>query len=278
MITHGGLIHNVKLMRRRYRSTSRTILVSWLPQYHDMGLIGGLLTSMGSTVVVAGYQQNHATHTAGPNFAFELLVRKLELNKVQNFDLSSLVFLMTAAEPIRPATLKRFIELTQAFGLSQENVDPETGKELEKSENEGEVWVSSLSSGVGYWDMKELSETTFRNKLDNHSGKLYLRTGDLGRVIEDIEKTVESSSEILRPGCCAAVSVPSEILLAKGISVPDVSDQIALVVIAEVRETKFSSQEVVKKIETRVAEEHGVIVAATVLIKPRSIAKLHQER
>nr|XP_027066369.1 uncharacterized protein LOC113692197 [Coffea arabica] len=360
MITHGGLIHNVKLMRRKYRSTSRTILVSWLPQYHDMGLIGGLLTSMVSGAYAILFSpmtfirdpllwlqvisKNHATHSAGPNFAFELLVRKLELNKVQNFDLSSLVFLMTAAEPIRPATLKRFIELTQAFGLSQEVmapgyglaencvyvcsaygedkpilvdwqgrvccgyfnpndkdvdiriVDPETGKELEKSENEGEVWVSSLSSGVGYWDMKELSETTFRNKLDNHSGKLYLRTGDLGRVIEgklfitgrikdliiiagrnvyssDIEKTVESSSEILRPGCCAAVSVPSEILLAKGISVPDVSDQIALVVIAEVRETKFSSQEVVKKLETRVAEEHGVIVAATVLIKPRSISK-----
>ena len=39
MITHGGLIHNVKLMKRRYKSTSKTVLVSWLPQYHDMGLI-----------------------------------------------------------------------------------------------------------------------------------------------------------------------------------------------------------------------------------------------
>ena len=38
MITHGGLIHNVKLMRRRYKSTSKTVLISWLPQYHDMGL------------------------------------------------------------------------------------------------------------------------------------------------------------------------------------------------------------------------------------------------
>ncbi|KAK7281755.1 hypothetical protein RIF29_10010 [Crotalaria pallida] len=45
-ITHGALIHNVKLMRSRYKSTSRTVLVSWLPQYHDMGLIGGLFTSL----------------------------------------------------------------------------------------------------------------------------------------------------------------------------------------------------------------------------------------
>lgn len=359
MITHGGLIHNVKLMRRRYKSASRTVLVSWLPQYHDMGLIGGLLTSMvsgGSAIlfspstfiknpllwlqVMSTYQ---ATHSAAPNFAFKLIVRRLESNKVHNFDLSSLIFLMSAAEPIRSATLKRFIELTQPFGLSQEVmapgyglaencvyvssaygennpilvdwqgrvccgytnpndkdvdiriVDPETGKENENSEKEGEVWVSSLSAGVGYWDMEELSETTFKNKLDNHPGKQYLRTGDLGRIIEgklfitgrikdliivagrniyssDVEKTVESSSEMLRPGCSAAVSVPREILLAKGISVPDVSDQ-CLVVIAEVRESKFLSKEVIKQIETRVAEEHGVIVTSTVLIKARSISK-----
>ncbi|EER97164.2 hypothetical protein SORBI_3002G291350 [Sorghum bicolor] len=47
MITHGGLIHNVKMMKKRYRSTSKTILISWLPQYHDMGLIEGLFTTLG---------------------------------------------------------------------------------------------------------------------------------------------------------------------------------------------------------------------------------------
>ncbi|KAH6757202.1 hypothetical protein C2S53_017070 [Perilla frutescens var. hirtella] len=54
MITHGGIVHNVKLMRRRYRSTSSTVLVSWLPQYHDMGLIGGLFTALvsGGTAVL----------------------------------------------------------------------------------------------------------------------------------------------------------------------------------------------------------------------------------
>ena len=46
MITHGGLIHNVKMMKKRYRSTSKTILISWLPQYHDMGLIEGLFTTL----------------------------------------------------------------------------------------------------------------------------------------------------------------------------------------------------------------------------------------
>ncbi|KAL3519197.1 hypothetical protein ACH5RR_021786 [Cinchona calisaya] len=78
---------------------------------------------------------------------------------------------------------------------------------------------------------------------------------------------------MLCPGCRAVVSIPMEILLAKAISVPDIFDQVGLVVIAEVRETKFLAEDVVKQIEAHVAEEHGVIVVSTVLIKPRSISK-----
>ena len=145
MIAHGGLIHNVKFMRTRYKSTSRTTLVSWLPQYHDMGLIGGLFTALvsgGSAVLfspmtfikkpllwletISKYQ---ATHSARPNFAFELLIRRLESDKdkLQNLDLSSLTFLMVAAEPVRQKTMKRFIELTSPFGLSEKVMAPGYG-------------------------------------------------------------------------------------------------------------------------------------------------------
>nr|KYP68242.1 Putative fatty-acid--CoA ligase fadD25 [Cajanus cajan] len=362
MITHGGLIHNVKLMRRRYKSTSRTVLVSWLPQYHDMGLIGGLFTSLvsgGSAVLfspmtfikkpllwlktISKYQ---ATHSAGPNFAFELVIRKMESNKdkLQNLDLSSLTFLMIAAEPVRQKTLKRFIELTSPFGLSEkvmapgyglaENcvfvccafgegkpiivdwqgrvccgyvnhknvgvdiriVDPESCEEIQEDGKEGEIWISSPSAGIGYWGKEELSQKTFRNELHNLPGHIYTRTGDLGRIIDqklfitgrikdliivagrniysaDVEKTVETSSEFLRPGCCAVIGVPEEILSAKGISIPDGSDQVGLVVIAEVRDGKPVSKDVIEKIKTRVVEEHGVGVASVKLIKPRTISK-----
>ncbi|KAK7312416.1 hypothetical protein VNO77_36258 [Canavalia gladiata] len=362
MITHGGLIHNVKLMRRRYKSTSRTILVSWLPQYHDMGLIGGLFTSLvsgGSAVLfspmtfikkpllwletISKYQ---ATHSAGPNFAFELVNRRLESDKdkLQNLDLSSLTFLMVAAEPVRQKTMEKFVELTSPFGLSErvmapgyglaENcvfvscafgegkpiivdwqgrvccgyvnhedadidiriIDPETCEELQQEGKEGEIWISSPSSGIGYWGREELSQKTFRNELQNHPGHNYTRTGDLGRIIDqklfitgrikdliivagrniysaDVEKTVETSSEFLRPGCCAVIGVPEEILSAKGISIPEGSDQVGLVVIAEVRDGKPVNKDVVDKIKTRVAEEHGVSVASVKLIKPRTISK-----
>ncbi|KAJ1377059.1 Trimeric LpxA-like superfamily [Sesbania bispinosa] len=363
MITHGGLIHNVKLMRSRYKSTSRTVLVSWLPQYHDMGLIGGLFTALvsgGSAVLfspmtfikkpllwletISKYQ---ATHSAGPNFAFEMVVRRLESEKdrLQNLDLSSMVFLMVAAEPVRQKTLRKFLELTSPFGLSQkvmapgyglaENcvfvscafgegnpilvdwqgrvccgyihpgnadidiriVDPELGEELKEDGREGEIWISSPSSGIGYWGKEELSQKTFRNELKNHPGRIYTRTGDLGRIIDgklfitgrikdliivagrniyssDVEKTVESSSEFLRPGCCAVIGVPEEILSTKGISLPEGSDQVGLVVIAEIRDgSKPVSKDVIEHIQTRVAEEHGVNVASVKLIKPRTISK-----
>uniref|UniRef100_A0A2N9HH20 Carrier domain-containing protein n=1 Tax=Fagus sylvatica TaxID=28930 RepID=A0A2N9HH20_FAGSY len=281
MITHGGLIHNVKLMRRRYKSTSKTVLISWLPQYHDMGLIGGLFTALvsgGSAILFSPLtfiknpllwlqtmSKYQATHSAGPNFAFELMIRRLEFgkDKFHNYDLSSMIFLMVAAEPVRQKTLKRFVELTRPFGLSQEVmapgyglaensvfvgcafgegkpifldwqervccgyvdpkdtdvdikiVNPETGEELEEDGKEGEIWISSPSAGIGYWHKEELEETFTQ---------------------QDVENTVESSSEFLRPGCCAVIGVPEEILSMKGISVPDGSDQVGLVVIAEVRD------------------------------------------
>ncbi|CAN1200142.1 Long-chain-fatty-acid--AMP ligase FadD32 [Linum perenne] len=363
IITHGGLIHNVKMMRRVYKSTSNTVLISWLPQYHDMGLIGGLFTALvsGGTAVLFSpltfiknpllwlqtMTRYRATHSAGPNFSFELMVRRLEASdKTQSFDLSSMVFLMIAAEPVRQKTLKRFIELTRPFGLSQEVmapgyglaencvfvscaygerkpilidwqgrvscgyvnpndedidikiVDPKSGEELKGYGKEGEIWISSPSAGTGYWGREELSQKTFKNELMSNPRRMYTRTGDLGRIIDgslfitgrikdliivagrniysaDVEKTVENSSEILRPGCCAVIGVPEDVLLAEGFSVPDGSiDQVGLVVIAEVREIKQIDKDVVaEQIKVRIAEEHGVTVAAVKLIKPRTLSK-----
>ncbi|KAH7674098.1 Catalase mono-functional hem-containing protein [Dioscorea alata] len=362
MITHDGLINNIKTMRKRYKSTSNTILVSWLPQYHDMGLIGGLFTALvsGGTAILFSpmtfiknpllwlqtMSKYKATHSAGPNFAFELVIRRLEANKnsAQAFDLSSMIFLMVAAEPVRQKTIKRFIELCHPFGLSQEVmapgyglaencvfvscafgegkpvfvdwqgriccgyvdsndadvkihiVDPETGREHTEEGKEGEIWISSSSAGIGYWGKQELTQKTFYNKLEGHPGKRFTRTGDLGRVIDrklfitgrikdliivagrniypaDLEKTVENASELLRPGCCAVIGVPEEVLSAKGISVPEASDQVGVLVIAELREGKTVDEEIVDNIKTRVAEEHGVNVASVKLIKPKTICK-----
>ncbi|XP_057823992.2 uncharacterized protein LOC131036185 [Cryptomeria japonica] len=365
MITNAGLVHNVKLMHRYYKSTPRTVLVSWLPQYHDMGLIGGLLTAMlsGGTAVLFSpltfirnpllwidtMTKYKATHSAGPNFAFELLIRRLENTKkkgielLQEYDLSSMLFLMASAEPVRHKTLRRFLELLGPCGLGEEVlapgyglaensvfvsvawgagkpiyvdwqgrvccgyverndpdvdiriVDAETGEEVAGEGVEGEIWVSSPSAGIGYWGREVQGVETFKNKL-NSGTRNYTRTGDLGRIVagklfvtgrikdmiivsgrnvysSDVEKTVETCSECIRPGCCAVIGVPEETLASKGISLSESSDQVGLVVIAEIREEKMVKTDVAEQIRSAVAAEHGVEIAAVKLIKPRTICK-----
>ncbi|CAG8441602.1 13526_t:CDS:2 [Ambispora gerdemannii] len=128
MLTHKNLMHNVDLMQAEIGLDSDSTIAFWVPQFHDLGLIGGFLNTIrgGCKSVVmspltflqkpeswlqmiSNYQ---ATFTAAPNFAYELAVRKTNLDKV-NIDLSSLRGAFNGAEPVRWTTLKSF---AQKFG------------------------------------------------------------------------------------------------------------------------------------------------------------------
>jgi thioester reductase-like protein len=115
------------------------IVVSWLPQYHDMGLIGCYLYPAlrgGTTYGFASmdfiqrpslwFEAIHtyrATATAAPNFAYDYCLRAGRLSKetMEGFDLSSLRVLMCAAEPVKPDTYTRFLEAFQPYGLKSES-------------------------------------------------------------------------------------------------------------------------------------------------------------
>jgi thioester reductase-like protein len=115
------------------------IVVSWLPQYHDMGLIGCYLYPAlrgGTTYGFASmdfiqrpalwFEAIHtyrATCTAAPNFAYDYCLRAGRLSKetMEGFDLSSLRVLMCAAEPVKPDTFIRFFETFQPYGLKKES-------------------------------------------------------------------------------------------------------------------------------------------------------------
>jgi thioester reductase-like protein len=115
------------------------VVVSWLPQYHDMGLIGCYLypalrggTTYGFAPMdfiqrpvlwfdaITTYQ---ATATAAPNFAYDYCLRAGRLSKesLEACDLSSLRVLMCAAEPVKPDTYTRFLEAFQPYGLKAES-------------------------------------------------------------------------------------------------------------------------------------------------------------
>ena len=115
------------------------VVVSWLPQYHDMGLIGCYLYPAlkgGTTYGFApmdfiqrpilwfnAITTYHATAAAAPNFAYDYCLRAGRLSKesLEACDLSSLRVLMCAAEPVKPDTYTRFLEAFQPYGLKSES-------------------------------------------------------------------------------------------------------------------------------------------------------------
>ncbi|MFB1479128.1 non-ribosomal peptide synthase/polyketide synthase, partial [Corallococcus sp. RDP092CA] len=129
MLSHGNLAHNLALISDAFQLDATSSGVIWLPPYHDMGLIGGILTPLYATfhaalmspltmlknprVWLEAVTRYKATVSGGPNFAFDLCVRRIPAEDRQTLDLGSWRVAFTGAEPIRPATLERF---EQAFG------------------------------------------------------------------------------------------------------------------------------------------------------------------
>ncbi len=115
------------------------VVVSWLPQYHDMGLIGCYLYPALKGGTTYGFSSTdfiqrpilwfdamtayRATATAAPNFAYDYCLRAGRLSKesLEECDLSSLRVLMCAAEPVKPDTYRRFLEAFQSYGLKSES-------------------------------------------------------------------------------------------------------------------------------------------------------------
>src|ERR1700688_3458406 len=135
MVTHENILHNGPLVIDH----PAPVVVSWLPQYHDMGLIGCYLYPAlkgGTTYGFApmdfiqrpilwfnAITTYHATAAAAPNFAYDYCLRAGRLSKesLEACDLSSLRVLMCAAEPVKPDTYNLFLEAFQPYGLKSES-------------------------------------------------------------------------------------------------------------------------------------------------------------
>jgi len=133
-VTHGNMLHNSELIARGFESDSRSMGISWLPPYHDMGLIGGVVKPLFvgfPVVIVSPYtflQQPYrwlqtitkvrATVTGGPNFAYDLCVRKVTPEQRETLDLSSWKIAFNGAEPIHPETMERFSAIFSSCGFN----------------------------------------------------------------------------------------------------------------------------------------------------------------
>lgn len=142
-LTHDNLLANIRAMGEAVAVSGTDTFVSWLPLYHDMGLIGAWLASLyyGVPLVVMAPQlfltrpsrwlraihTNRGTISAGPNFAYELCLTKINDTDLDGIDLSSWRLAFNGAEPVSPATIERFAERFAPYGFQQATMTPVYG-------------------------------------------------------------------------------------------------------------------------------------------------------
>lgn len=142
MLTHRNLLHNLSLIRSAFNVShgADDVGVFWLPPFHDMGLIGGILQPcyVGRGAVLmssATFLQRplawleamstyRATTSAAPNFAFDLCVERVNPEEIRGLDLSSWHTVFDGAEPIRADTIDRFSETFAEAGFRREAFFP----------------------------------------------------------------------------------------------------------------------------------------------------------
>jgi 1-acyl-sn-glycerol-3-phosphate acyltransferase len=143
MLTHANLLANVRAIGEALGMRSDDVGVSWLPLYHDMGLIGAWLMPLyfGLPVVVLSplaflsrparwlraFHRYGGTMGAAPNFAYELAAAKISDEEIQGLDLSAWRAALNGAEPVLPATLERFAARFAKCGFRRETLLPVYG-------------------------------------------------------------------------------------------------------------------------------------------------------
>ncbi|MDH3460072.1 MAG: AMP-binding protein [Burkholderiaceae bacterium] len=142
-LTHANLLANIRAMAQAIEATPRDVFVSWLPLYHDMGLIGAWLAPLyvGFPLVVMSplaflakplrwLQAMHrwrGTLSAGPNFSYELCLKRIDDAALAGLDLSAWRLAFNGAEAVSPDTVRHFAERFAACGLRAEAVAPVYG-------------------------------------------------------------------------------------------------------------------------------------------------------
>lgn len=245
-VTHRNLIENQKMLKAAWETNESSIYVSWLPLFHDMGLIGAFLHSLyiGGELILAPSKafaitplswlkmldEHSATISGGPNFAFKRLNSKRLLSNLEKHrvDLPSVDSLYCGSEPISEGGGSTFIKNYEKFGLSEEAflpcygmaestliisdgpkggrfkaisqygcqvvccglpvgqevkiVDVETRTEVVEGLT-GEIWVNGPHVASGYWENPVATNEVFSAELSAYPRKKYLRTGDLGFLL-----------------------------------------------------------------------------------------------
>jgi iturin family lipopeptide synthetase A len=179
MVTHDNLVYNIRHMMAPHWAGpdggKADVLVTWLPMFHDMGLIFGILTPL--LMGIPCYAMSPAaflqrpmrwlnaisryggTLSAAPDFAYDLCARKASSEALRSLDLSGWRVAFNGAEPIRPATLERFAEAFAPCGFRREALCPSYGLA------ECTLAVSAVTVGEGPSYLDVAAESLERSRV-----------------------------------------------------------------------------------------------------------------
>ncbi|WP_128547955.1 fatty acyl-AMP ligase [Larkinella soli] len=138
MVTHGNIMANSAFIRHAFQNDEASVSVCWLPSFHDMGLIDGILQPLysGFTAVLLSpvhvmqkpvrwlraFSRYGGTYGGAPNFAFDFCVDRVSPQEREGLDLSGIRHLYNAAEPIRATSMSRFLEIYDPYGFRPESL------------------------------------------------------------------------------------------------------------------------------------------------------------
>lgn len=142
-VTHGNLLHNSRELKRVLLHDEDSVLASWLPLHHDMGLIAIMLQTVFNRarcillppaaflarpqVWLETMTAERVTSTGGPNFAFEHCLARISDDELATYDLASVKKIFNGAEPIRDGTMRAFLARFVACGLDPTSMHPGYG-------------------------------------------------------------------------------------------------------------------------------------------------------
>ena len=213
VLSHANLMANVRAMGAAVHANPEDVFVSWLPLYHDLGLIGANFASMVlgfPTVLMSplaflsrpsawmrAIHRHRGTMSGGPNFSFELCLRRIPDEEMEGIDLSSWRFAFNAAEPVSPDTIVEFEKRFSRWGLRRNCLSPSYGLA------ESSVGVAITVPGTPW-------------RADRLDRERFTRSG------EAVEAKPEDASPLIVIGC--GTPIPGHdirVVDAAGLELPD---------------------------------------------------------
>lgn len=209
LLSHKNLLANIRAIQQGLGIRPDDVGVSWLPLYHDMGLIGAWLGTlyMGIPLVLMSpltflvrpvrwlqaFHDYRATISPAPNFAYDLCSRRIDDDELKGLDLSSVRILLNGSEAVLPETLNRFATRFAPYGLKPESLCPVYGL--------AECAVGLAATPVGGGpkidriDRQMFQESGLAVQVHEHHDSP-LRVVSAGRVLPDHELRVVNSNGI----------------------------------------------------------------------------------